>query len=85
MVNWTADGSSPAVDAVAITPNDSTDLTRPPKAIYVGTGGNVALIPRGQGASVVTFANVQDGTILPVSTRRVNATDTTALNIVGLY
>jgi hypothetical protein len=68
----------------AITPNDSTDLTdKGFRAIYVGTGGDVA-IEHVSGGTPVVYANVPSGTILPVKIGQVNATGTTASNIVGL-
>ena len=76
-------GSIPAEDAGAVTPSDSTNLTSIARSLYVGTAGNVTLLTVGQ--NVVTFSNVQSGTILPVRTTRVNATSTTATNIVALY
>lgn len=85
MVDWTVEGSSPAVNAVAVTPSDSVNLDDPARALFIGTGGNVVVIPAGSGASAVTFNNVQDGSILSVSAARVNATNTTASNIVALY
>jgi hypothetical protein len=76
-------GSVPAEDASAVTPSDSTSLTNAARALYIGTAGNVTLVTIG--GSVITFSNVQSGTILPVRTTRVNATSTTATNIVALY
>ena len=76
-------GSTPAEDAGAVTPSDSTNLTSIARSLYVGTAGNVTLLTVGQ--NVVTFSNVQSGTILPVRVIRVNATSTTATNIVALY
>lgn len=76
-------GSIPAEDASAVTPSDSTNLTTAARALYVGTAGNIVLVT--VGGNVITFANVQSGTILPVRTTRVNATNTTATNIVALY
>jgi hypothetical protein len=76
-------GSVPAEDASAVTPSDSTNLTNAARALYVGTAGNIALVT--VGGNVITFVNVQSGTILPVRTTRVNATNTTATNIVALY
>ena len=76
-------GSIPAEDAGAVTPSDSTNLTSIARSLYVGTAGNVTLLTVGQ--NVVTFSNVQSGSILPVRTIRVNATSTTATNIVALY
>ena len=76
-------GSIPAEDAGAVTPSDSTNLTAIARSLYVGTAGNVTLLTVGQ--NVVTFSNVQAGSILPVRVIRVNATSTTATNIVALY
>lgn len=70
-----------AKTAVAITPADS-DLTVPCRALYVGTGGNLRVTTINN--NDVTFFNVAAGTILPVSVKRVWATSTTALNIIGL-
>lgn len=67
----------------AVTPDDAAPLPRVPKAIYVGTGGDLVL--RGvSGDEDVTFANVPDGTMLPVHALFVRATGTTAGDIVAL-
>lgn len=76
-------GSVPGEDAGAVTPSDSVNLTRTARALYIGTGGNVVVITAS--GTVVTFANVQTGTVLPVRASRVNATNTTASNIVAIY
>ena len=76
-------GSDPAEDAGAVTPSDVTNLTRTARALYVGGAGNVVVVT--PSATVVTFTNVQAGSILPVRIRRVNSTNTTATNIVALY
>ena len=70
-----------ATDAFSIAPNDGADLTDIPRAIWIGTGGNVALA---MASGNVTLMNVADGTLLPVRPSRVRATGTTASNIVGL-
>ena len=77
---------APARHAVAITPSDSADLATVPKAIYVGTGGDVKLIGVGApaGANGVVFKNVPTGSILDVRARRVLATGTTATDLVAL-
>lgn len=75
--------SMPAVYAAAVTASDSVNLSSVARAIYVGTGGNVAAVMPDD--SVVTFSNVQSGQILPVRVKRVNAANTTASNIVALY
>lgn len=68
-------------NAAAVTPNDSTDLSSA-GFLYVGTGGDVALIT--SGSNTVTFANVPSGSFLPVLTTRVLATGTTASDILVL-
>lgn len=76
-------GSIPAEDAVAVTPSDSTNLTNAARALYIGGAGNIVVVTAG--GSVITFSNVQSGSILPVRATRVNATNTTATNIVALF
>lgn len=68
---------------LAVTPSDSTNLTSPSRALYVGTTGNVNVLSF-DSASNVIFRNVPSGFILPISVLRVNATDTSATNIVAL-
>lgn len=75
--------TSPADNAAAVTPSDSTDLTYISRALYVGTGGNIVVTMMGGGD--VTFPNVQDGTFLPIRVSRVKSTSTTASNIVNIY
>jgi hypothetical protein len=75
---------SPALRGFAITKSDSTELPLT-KALYIGTGGNLTVSMRGiddQEADVV-FANIQDGSLLPIRATKVKAA-TTASNIVGL-
>lgn len=75
--------TDPAVNAIAVTPSDTVSLTpNPTRALYVGTGGNVAVLI---GTNTITFTGVLGGTILPICVTRVNATNTTASNIVALY
>jgi hypothetical protein len=69
--------------AAAITPHDSTDIAGgPTKAIYVGGAGAVVAVMNG---AAVTFAAVPVGTVLRIKATRVNATSTTATNLVALY
>jgi len=78
-------GRGNAYKAVAVTPNDSTDLTDTGAALYVGTGGDVAVhMADGSDVSVV-FSSVPDGTFLPILVDRVLSTNTTASNILALY
>lgn len=73
---------SPARDGFAITPSDSNTLPEVTRALYVGAGGSVSLI-LASGATV-TLSGVAGGTLLPLRTRQVRATGTTASAIVGL-
>ncbi|MFC6911734.1 hypothetical protein ACFQGS_23650, partial [Novosphingobium lubricantis] len=66
-----------------VQPSDQAELPQVPKAIYVGQGGNISLIPL-RGTAPVTFYNVAGGSILDVRARAVMATGTTALDMVGL-
>lgn len=68
------------VNAAAITPSDSA--ANEFDAIYVGVTGNVAVVTRG--GQTVTFLNAQQGSTLYIKTQRVNATSTTATNLIGL-
>ncbi len=75
--------SGPARAPFAVTPHDTNELTTIPKALYVGTGGNVTL--RGVGGSAdVVFKNVANGQVLDVRAQYVRATGTTATDIVAL-
>ena len=73
--------TSSAEVALVITPHASTNMPET-RGIYVGVGGDVVAIVNG---SAVTFKNVQSGSILPIRATRVNATSTTATDMVGLY
>ena len=75
--------TSPADNATAVTPSDSTDLAYTSRALYVGGAGNLVVTMAGGGD--VTFTGVPVGSILPVRVTRVKATSTTATSIVNLY
>lgn len=74
---------APARDAAAVVPNDSADLVQLPRALFVGTAGNVAVVMAG-GQSVV-FENCAAGVVLPVRAARIRATGTTAGALVALW
>lgn len=67
--------------AVAITPSDTAGNSF--RAIYVGGAGNVAVDPE-SGSGSVTFTAPPVGTIIPIRTKRVLATGTTATLLIGL-
>jgi len=76
--------SAPATRAVAVTPHDSNALSDIPKALFIGTGGDVTLRGAGGGSDTV-WRNLADGSILPLRAQYVRATGTTAADIVALY
>lgn len=75
--------AQPGEFATAVTTSDSVSFSVLPRALYIGTGGDATLLlPAG---NTVVFKNLSSGTILPVRASRVNATGTTAADIVALY
>jgi len=76
--------NDPSKFLVTVTPSDSVSingglLTR---GLYVGTAGNVSVLT--ENGSIV-FVGVIAGSILPIRISRVNATNTTAADIVALF
>jgi hypothetical protein len=66
-----------------VTPSDTYPIKGgPARALYVGGAGNVAAI--NENGVAVTFAAVPAGAVLPIATKRVNATGTTATNLIAL-
>jgi hypothetical protein len=75
-------GSDPSPSFFAITPSDTAGFSVMARAVYVGGDGNVAVVaPNGD---AVTFVGAKAGSVIPVNAIRVNATSTTATNLVGL-
>lgn len=74
---------TPAESCFSIAPNDTAELPRATKAIYIGEGGDVTLIPV-RDKTPVTFRNLPSGAILDVRVRAIHATGTTARELVGL-
>jgi hypothetical protein len=74
--------TSPADRFVAVTPSDTVNLTKTARALYIGGYGDVVAV--NQSGVAVTFVGLLAGSILPVVCIRVNATNTTATNIVAL-
>lgn len=74
--------SAPIVGAFSITPDDGVDLADVTRALYVGVSGDVSVVMKS--GDTVTLVNVQAGTMLPVRAQRVNATGTSAQNLVGM-
>jgi len=76
--------SAPATRAVAVAPHDSNALTDIPKALFVGTGGNITM--RGvNGSADQLWKNVPSGSVLPFRAQYVRAAGTSAADILALY
>ena len=71
-------------NAAAIAPNDSTPLGFVTRGIYVGGTGDVTVTMKG-GQTTITFKAVPVGTVLRVRASLVNATGTSATNLVALW
>ena len=74
---------SSAEKGTAIVPNDALDLSIITKGIWVGTGGDLAVVLLEDSVSVI-LKSVASGSLLPIRAKRVLATGTTAQNLVGL-
>lgn len=75
--------TDPARTAFAIVPSDSLELAVLPRALYIGTGGNLTLRLVDDVQDVV-LRNLSAGQIVDVRARYVRATGTTAGDLVGL-
>ncbi len=76
IIDPSGDGvGGPAVHAYSILPSDTADLIYLPRAIYVGSTGNVIVTMLG--GETVTILAVPTGSILPIRPTRVFATGTT--------
>lgn len=75
--------TSPATNAQPVTPSDIATLSDVSRAIYVGQTGDVSV--EMQSGQIVTFQNVQGGTILALRTLKIRQTGTTAVGIVAMW
>ena len=74
---------SPAANFYAITPHDSNNETKAFRGLYIGVAGNVVIVTLG--GTAITFKGAAAGSVIPVRGLRVNSTNTTATDMVGLY
>ncbi len=74
--------NSPSRSVLAVVPHDANPLPSIPKALYVGTGGNVTLRCVDDAVDV-TFRNVPAGGLIRARARYVRATGTTAADILA--
>jgi len=71
----------PAVNAVSVTPSDSTDLDPPARALYIGGTGDIKVDTIN--GDTATFTAHPVG-YMPVEVKRVHSTGTTASSILAL-
>ena len=75
--------TAPASECFSITPSDTNELAVATKAIYIGSGGDLAVIAVGSDTPV-TFRDTITGSILDIRVRQVLVTGTTAQELIGL-
>jgi hypothetical protein len=73
--------TKPAVEAIEVTPSNTTVYNPPFRSLYIGVSGDVKI--QDASGNDVTFAYVPVG-FLPVEAAMVYATGTSASSIVGL-
>lgn len=74
--------TEPAFDFLVVAPHDTNNFATRPRGIYVGGAGDVVMI--NNNGDPITFKAVPAGTLLPVSPRRINNTNTTATLMIAL-
>lgn len=74
--------AAPSRAVYAVVAHDSNPLPRLPKALYVGTGGDVVLRCVDDAADVI-FRNVPSGGLIRARAAYVRATGTTAADILA--
>ena len=76
--------TSPARNSFSIIPDDASDLVTTCRALFIGGAGNISVSLADDSSSLV-FKNIPAGTVVPIAVKRVEATLTTATDILGLY
>jgi len=71
-----------ATQAVSVTPSDTVNLDDAAPLFWIGVTGNVSLVTRDGGT--VIYKNVPVGYLFQAA-RRINATGTTASEILAVY
>lgn len=75
--------SSPASAGSAIAPSDGATFAVPSRALYVGSGGTLAV--RMLSGDDLIFIGMPSGSFLPIRAIQVHSTGTTAGAIVALF
>lgn len=73
-----------ATDHFSITPDDSADLERPTRGIFVGGAGDVAVVSLDAADNSGVVYTAAAGSVIPIQARRVLSTGTTATALVGM-
>nr|WP_140393859.1 hypothetical protein [Nitrospira cf. moscoviensis SBR1015] len=77
--------SSPATKQFDVVPSDEKrEIPFLPKALFIGTGGNISVALIDNPNSFSVYKNVPSGTFLPLRAVFVNASGTTATDIVAV-
>lgn len=75
--------NQPATSALAITPNDDTDLESPARGFIVSETGDVKVTMLVFGT--VTFVGLLPGVVYPIAVKRIWNTGTTATGIIAVW
>lgn len=75
--------ADPPLNATALTPDDSNDLAKTTRALWVGGDGNIKVTTAA--GDTVIFYGAKAGTQISGRFRRVWSTSTTATYLVGQY
>lgn len=73
--------TGPALGALSVTPNDSTDLSQPIRSVTIGSPGTLSYVSSIDGQTYIT-ASLPAGSY-PLFASRIRATGTTATDITG--
>ena len=76
--------TSPPERMFSITPHASNELAQTTRAIWVGTGGDLEVVGKGDSSAQV-LKNVASGSLIVGRFKQVVSTNTTATNLVGMY
>lgn len=74
---------SPGEEHYDITPSNTVDEQVAFRSVYVGVTGDVVIVSLKGVAK--TYKNAAQGSTIPMRGKRVNATGTTATNLIGMY
>lgn len=78
-------GLGPGLHLFSVVPSDTAAFAQPPRMLWVGGAGNIAVVALGDAAPITIF-DVPAGTLIDwVVAQKVLVTGTTATNIVGIY